>query len=98
MSKVNFIPTHGAILIEFPEIAPKTAGGIIKSHDMIAAEKAGDDKVDNFFPVMAVGAKEETIKIGFTAMCNLAASQMIDVDGKKYGLVPSHAILGYRAK
>ena len=82
MKNINFIPMHGAVLVELPVIEEKTEGGLIKSHDMIEAEK--ESKHDGF------------LKRGFSIMANLSQSSMIDVDGTKYGLIPKHAILGYK--
>ena len=51
MSKINFVPMQGAILIDLPKIEEKTSAGIIKSPDMIEKEQK---KADNFFSVVAI--------------------------------------------
>jgi co-chaperonin GroES (HSP10) len=94
MKNINFIPMHGAVLVELPVIEEKTEGGLIKSHDMIEAEK--ESKHDGFLKVVAISTDDNGIKRGFSIMANLSQSSMIDVDGTKYGLIPKHAILGYK--
>ncbi len=42
-SKVNFIPTNGAVLVELPEIKEETKGGLIKYADMMETERQSHD-------------------------------------------------------
>lgn len=95
MSKVNFVPSHGAILIELPEIETKTKGGIIKSPDMIEEDKK---KSNNFFNIVAISDEEKILKVGMMVMCNLPAGSMVDIEESIYGLMPKHSILGYKPK
>tara|TARA_Y100000389_G_C17305534_1_gene435180 strand:- start:500 stop:790 length:291 start_codon:yes stop_codon:yes gene_type:complete len=94
-SKVNFIPTNGAVLVELPEIKEETKGGLIKSADMMEKERQSHD---GFLEIVSVSDEETKLKIGTKVMANLMQCSMIDVEGTKYGLLPSHAVLGYKPK
>ena len=92
--KVNFVPMGAAVLVELPEIKEKTKSGIIKAPSMIEQEK---QEHDGFLNVLAVG-KDADPKIGDQIIANLMQCSNINLDGKVYGYIPAHAILGYKPK
>lgn len=91
-NKVNFVPMNGTVVIELPEIKEETSSGIIKSPDMIEAEK---NEHDTFFDVIAV-SEDAVVPLGTKIMVNFQQCQIVDIDKVKVGLVPKHAIVGYR--
>jgi co-chaperonin GroES (HSP10) len=91
-TKVNFIPTHGAVLVELPEVKEETQSGIIKSPDMVEEEKTNHD---GFLEVVSA-CPDAIVKAGAKIMANLPQCSIIDIDEEKYGLVPKHAIIGYK--
>ena len=93
MKKVNFKTRNGSFLIFLPEIKETTESGIIKSKEMKEEEQK---KADNFITVAVVPEGEQFIKPGTKVLVNLALASIIDIDGEKYGLVPSHGILGFK--
>tara|TARA_Y100000385_G_C12918077_1_gene561301 strand:+ start:187 stop:471 length:285 start_codon:yes stop_codon:yes gene_type:complete len=92
MSKVNFVPMHGAVLVELPEVEETTKSGIIKSDDMLTQERS---QHDGFLKVVSSSAESDVVE-GMHVMANLMQCSMVDIDEVKYGLIPKHAILGYK--
>ena len=95
MSKINFIPEAGLIVVEIPQIEEKTKSGIIKSAKAIEEEKASSD---HFVQVVAVPDNfESNIKVGDKILLNASQINMITIDNKQYGLIRKDFIFGRRA-
>lgn len=61
MNGINYEPLGQHIVVEMPEVAKETDGGIIKSESMLKEER---DKRDGHAKVVAVSQDVKTVKVG----------------------------------